>query len=186
MKKTTFKAETIVAFHIGRGGRFNNGGHLTFLGEGKISDYTEDCMNPVMIDENSDSDQPELIEDNSPEAEWTDYNGNSVGLTNAEYQSGIGRINIDLEYNTTYTMRWATLRKIPRNGKLSSQRTHQMQRMLRCSSVHSLALRLLTNLPTTLTRTRTGRTMLPTLSSVTAGKTRLARTNGTYATITTR
>jgi hypothetical protein len=105
MKKTTFTAETIVAFHIGRGGRFYNGGHLTFLGEGKISDYTEDCWPPVKIDENSDSDLPEPIDDNSPEAEWTDCNGNSVGLTNAEYQSGIGRIDIDGEYNTTYTMR---------------------------------------------------------------------------------
>lgn len=105
MKKTTFTAETIVAFHIGRGGRFYNGGHLTFLGEGKISDYTEDCFVPVKIDENSDSELPELIDDNSPEAEWTDCNGNSVGLTNAEYQSGIGRIDIDGEYNTTYTMR---------------------------------------------------------------------------------
>lgn len=105
MKKTTFTAETIVAFHIGRGGRFYNGGHLTFLGEGKISDYTEDCFAPVMVDENSNSDLPELIDDNSPEAEWTDCNGNSVGLTNAEYQSGIGRIDMDGEYDTTYTMR---------------------------------------------------------------------------------
>jgi hypothetical protein len=100
MKKTTFTAETIVAFHIGRGGRFYNGGHLTFLGEGKISDYTEDCWAPKTVDDNE-----ELIDDNSPEAEWTDCNGNSVGLTNAEYQSGIGRIDMDGEYNTTYTMR---------------------------------------------------------------------------------
>lgn len=105
MKKTTFTAETIVAFHIGRGGRFNNGGHLNFLGEGKISDYTEDCFAPVKIDENSDSDLPELVDDNSPEAEWTDCSGNGIGLTNAEYQSGIGRIDMDGEYDTTYTMR---------------------------------------------------------------------------------
>lgn len=35
----TFANSTIVAFHIGRGGRFNNPGHLSFCGENKIGHY---------------------------------------------------------------------------------------------------------------------------------------------------
>lgn len=103
MKTTTFNDNTIVAFHIGRGGRFNNGGHLTFLGEGKISDFTEHCCAPskVLIDEYCND---TLVDDTDPNAVWTDMNGNEVDLTNEEYNNGIGRIVMDGEYDTTYTM----------------------------------------------------------------------------------
>jgi|SRR3972149_1890938 len=36
--------KTIVAFHIGRGGRFNNQGHLSYIGEKKIGDFTNDLF----------------------------------------------------------------------------------------------------------------------------------------------
>ena len=34
-------ADTIVAFHIGRGGHFHNPGHLSFIGKKLISDFTD-------------------------------------------------------------------------------------------------------------------------------------------------
>lgn len=36
--------QTIVVFKIGRGGQFNNGGHLTYEGIGNIDDYTDDLF----------------------------------------------------------------------------------------------------------------------------------------------
>lgn len=36
--------QTIVVFKIGRGGQFNNGGHLTYEGIGSIDDYTDDLF----------------------------------------------------------------------------------------------------------------------------------------------
>lgn len=73
--------KTIVAFHIGRGGNFYNPGHLSFIGEKKISEFTDDLF---------------LNDDN----QWEDGTGNKVGLTKEETE--VGRINIDGEYDTTY------------------------------------------------------------------------------------
>jgi hypothetical protein len=78
-------SKIIVAFHVGRGGRFYNPGNLTFIGEQKISHFTSDLF---------------LNED---ETEYVDGAGNYVGLTVEEEKTGIGRINIDNEYDTTYT-----------------------------------------------------------------------------------
>lgn len=103
MKKTTFNESTMVAFHIGRGGRFYNGGHLTFLGEGKIADFTEDCCAPSTILVDEDGNEELIVDMETPDAMWTDENGNGVGLTNEEYKDGIGRIDMDGEYDTTYT-----------------------------------------------------------------------------------
>ena len=75
----------IVAFQIGRGGRFYNPGHRTFIGEKEIGEFTNDLF--LMDGAN----------------EYTDCNGNTVGLTVDEEKTGIGRINIDNEYDTTYT-----------------------------------------------------------------------------------
>ena len=83
---------TIVAFHIGRGGSFYNPGHLTFIGVQKIgetSDFLNNCFPPA--------------DESDPEAEWHDGSGNSVGLTNAQLESGIGRIDQDGHYDTIYT-----------------------------------------------------------------------------------
>ena len=113
---------TIVAFHTGRGGRFYNAGHVTFLGEKKISDFTYDLF--VRFENESEilekiGDRPNLIEkfeecrDNEDfsffkklgfdagEMVYTDGNGYQVGLTVEEADSGVGSINIDNEYNTT-------------------------------------------------------------------------------------
>lgn len=44
MKNQAEKSGIIVAFQIGRGGRFNNGGHKSFIGEKKIGDFTNDLF----------------------------------------------------------------------------------------------------------------------------------------------
>jgi hypothetical protein len=89
---------TILKFKIGRGGRFYNGGHLSFEGVTKGISYTyefNDLFPPMKNEEEKD---------HSPDAEWTDGSGNSVELTNAMIESGIGRINMDGKYDTVYTI----------------------------------------------------------------------------------
>ena len=75
--------DLIVAFHIGRGGRFYNSGHLSYIGENTINYFTNDLF---------------LSED---ESEYLDLNGEKVGLL--VENDGIGRIDIDGQYDTTYT-----------------------------------------------------------------------------------
>ncbi len=79
--------KTIVKFHIGRGGRFNNAGHLSFEGVSRI-------------DEGSSYDQLFLSHD---ETYFINDAGNEVGLTVEEAESGIGTIDQDGAYDTTYT-----------------------------------------------------------------------------------
>lgn len=90
---TIFTNQTIVAFHVGRGGRFNNPGHVEFLGRHVISEYalaTYDLEAPATRE---------------PGAEWKDLNGSKVGMTNEMFDTGVGYINFDGPYDTTYTMR---------------------------------------------------------------------------------
>lgn len=92
----------IVAFKVGRGGRFNNGGYLSFYGEYKVGDLpvvSEHLFSPVRENENG-----EMMIDEHPEAEWRDCNGNGVGLTNEMIKCGVGEINIDNEYESYFTM----------------------------------------------------------------------------------
>lgn len=77
--------ETIVAFHIGRGGRFNNAGHLSFIGEHNINEYVGNLF---------------ISEDN--DGVYLDFSGNEVGLS--VDNDGTGRINIDYDYDTTYCL----------------------------------------------------------------------------------
>ena len=79
--------KTIVAFHIGRGGIFYNPGYISFIGEKTISDFVDNLF----------------LSEEEEEKEFLDGNGNSVGLTLADVESGIGTINIDGGYDTTYT-----------------------------------------------------------------------------------
>ena len=94
MKTIYFNAETIVAFHIGRGGRFWNQGHLSFVGEKKIGDFIDDLFWDTDEDGNA-----------IPDAELRTDSGHEVGCTWAEVETGIGRIDIDGDYDTTYTMK---------------------------------------------------------------------------------
>lgn len=115
---------TIVAFHIGRGGRNFNSGHLSFLGEFKIDHFTSNLFsmfdNQKKLSESMSSDDRDLFNDLIAEGKFTeienkfgisvkdlgeemyyDESGNGVGL--AVNNDGIGRINEDGEYDTTYT-----------------------------------------------------------------------------------
>jgi hypothetical protein len=87
---------TILEFHIGRGGRFNNQGFLYFVGESKGIAHTSAYGNDVFPPCN---DEGETID----EGECLNCNGNEVGLTMEEANSGIGRIDLDGDYDTTYT-----------------------------------------------------------------------------------
>lgn len=133
MKNTTeltaAATEIIVAFHIGRGGRFHNSGFKSYLGQNEISKYTDDLYShfenessfkkrygydscddgKCILDLITDCEFDELeekfgiTEEMLGEEIYFDGGGNSVGLTEKEYQSGVGKINIDHDYNTTYT-----------------------------------------------------------------------------------
>ena len=75
-------------FHIGRGGRFYNPGHLTFEGmcDGIADTSVYDTLFLAQGEEN----------------EYTTDTGHGVGLTVGDVNTGIGCINIDEDYDTTY------------------------------------------------------------------------------------
>lgn len=82
----------IVAFHIGRGGNYHNQGHKTYCGEKRIDEFTDD-----LFLRNRD------LKGKFISPEFFHENGSPVGLSLDEYNSGIGRIDIDGDYDTTYT-----------------------------------------------------------------------------------
>lgn len=122
---------TIAAFHIGRGGPFHNAGHRSFIGFNPISHYTADlflnhenihdfkdrfgfdtthssdvkCILDLASDEDYDTLEElyGITEEMLGTLQYYDGGGNPVELTKEEADSGIGRINIDHAYNTTYT-----------------------------------------------------------------------------------
>lgn len=83
-------ANIIVAFHIGRGGRFYNAGHKTFIKWGaNINDYVYD----LFLDEE--------------EKEYLDCNSHPVGLK--KDNDGTGCIDEDGLYDTTYCVRMSEI-----------------------------------------------------------------------------
>ncbi len=114
---------TIVAFHIGRGGKFHNPGFLSFIGKEKIGKFTDNlfcrfeneqkfkkrvefdkCLD-LITERNFDELEEKfgITEEMLGEEIYFDECGNSTGLTQLEVECGVGKINIDNEYNTTYT-----------------------------------------------------------------------------------
>lgn len=94
--------KTIVTFHIGRGGRFNNGGYRSFYDNCKITEVPlfQELFAPVSgYDEDGYA-----VEDEKPAAEWTDGSGNSVELTNEMVKTGVGYLDYDGDYDTYYSM----------------------------------------------------------------------------------
>lgn len=84
---------TIVAFHIGRGGRFNNAGHKTFIGEKNFQD---------LISMNSEH----LFEQNRENGKfcrkyYTDLNG-TVIVEADDVNALVGSLNFDNDYDTDY------------------------------------------------------------------------------------
>ena len=124
---TNETAATLVAFHIGRGGQFNNDGHISVIDFNKsINRYTEDLfvnfenMSEILdaIEEKDNLKELffEASSDKVKEATferktglklckliYTDMDGNPVGL---DFENdGTGKINIDNDYDTTYVKR---------------------------------------------------------------------------------
>lgn len=121
--------KTIVAFHVGRGGRFNNQGHVTFIGEQPIGDFTYDLFRgfenqygvlgiigdrtnllslyeSAVADGTTDSKAYNRLQKfglDLGEICYYDGSGHNVGLTAEQVEWGIGTINIDNQYDTTYT-----------------------------------------------------------------------------------
>lgn len=95
----TYAANTIVAFHIGRGGRFHNGGHVTYLGQEKIGKYIYDLF---LNDEENDENR----------GQYYDGGGHYVGLSVEDVASGIGYINVDNDYDSTYCQKLADCTEI--------------------------------------------------------------------------
>ena len=120
---------TIVAFHIGRGGMFHNAGHVSFIGEYKIGHFIDDlflnyenekdfkkrygfdsahewqrCILDLINDQEFDELEEKfgITEDMLGERIYMDGSGNGVGLTEAQEQTGTGRIENDGDYDTDY------------------------------------------------------------------------------------
>lgn len=93
-----YSKDEILMFHIGRGGQFRNPGHLTFAGNHEITD----CYDWGQYTYERDRDELGRF----CKKYLTRDNGNK--LMNAEdyaiaLNTGIGVLNFDEGYNTTYT-----------------------------------------------------------------------------------
>ena len=133
MKTLNNKSGIIVAFHTGRGGRFYNSGHVTFVGEKRIDSFVDDLflqyenqqdvwhaiegnanleeLYYAATDYNDESKSTaararfkNLLDLDFGELIYTDSSGNPVGLTLQEASTGVGTINIDHDYDTTCAM----------------------------------------------------------------------------------
>ena len=94
-KQETYK-NTLVAFHIGRGGRFHNGGHYTYMNDIKDFHDLVKSRNDYLFWHDTDSNDKPL-----PPDEWvvTDGAGNQM-LTYDEANQSTGILDFDGEYNT--------------------------------------------------------------------------------------
>lgn len=97
-KGTMKETKVYVMFHIGRGGRFNAPGHLTFRGEGNFHALlTLESGHSTIISEDEDG-VPLADED------WilVDGGGNIVLKGREEIEAETGRLEWDGDYNTDY------------------------------------------------------------------------------------
>lgn len=116
--------KTIVAFHVGRGGRFNNQGFTKFIGDKNINEFTDKLFDAFeneqevckkiegkpkltalfdVIRENEDPKDIEFFKIHGLDLGkkvYVDSNRNKVGLD--VENDGTGTIDIDGEYDTTY------------------------------------------------------------------------------------
>jgi hypothetical protein len=83
-KKTKHMKKTILHFHTGRGGKFNNQGHVTYCGEKSILQILRND-NSVFISED--------------DLYYIDNSGNEL-ISVEEAESGVGKIDFDGEYDT--------------------------------------------------------------------------------------
>ncbi|MDR1561109.1 MAG: hypothetical protein LBS23_02010 [Holosporaceae bacterium] len=94
------KEKTIAMFHISGGG--GNRNELSFVGFDPISECSDFETELYLRDDEGNI--VDSFDEAEPHYEWTNSQGNGVGLTYEEYESGIGRIDIDGDYDTTYTV----------------------------------------------------------------------------------
>ena len=90
--------DTLLHFHVGRGGRFFNPRQITF--EGIVSGI-DSISSFYDLFGQTDEEGNEL----PGEWEYKDECCNGVGLTNAEAKSGVGHIVFDPGYNEDYVIR---------------------------------------------------------------------------------
>jgi hypothetical protein len=130
MSTTDNNTGIVVAFKVGRGGRFHNSGHTTYIGEHRIGEFTDDLflqwenrlevyeeLSDVLevdnlfalyeksIEENDEQSANELREhgfDLGKLGYFTET-GHDTCLKPAHVETGVGRIDIDGEYYTVYT-----------------------------------------------------------------------------------
>ncbi len=119
------KMRTILAFHVGRGGQFYNPGYVKFIGScNGIEDFTDDLhiireneyelFDTIAGRENlenkfyqcqdtGDWSFFEKLGFDIGQEVYVDQVGNPVDLTVSQAATGIGRINNDYDYDSTYT-----------------------------------------------------------------------------------
>lgn len=87
-----------VSFHIGRGGNFNNAGHLSFHGEEDFQDLIRRCSDVCMII--SEDEKGNTL----PDADWrlVDTGSNVILEGREEIEAMTGRLEWDGIYDTDY------------------------------------------------------------------------------------
>ena len=83
----------IVAFHVGRGGRFYNGGHVSFIGEKNMHQLINMNDNHVFYEDR--------VNGKFSKPYYTDSNGNIIVDTD-DYSKEVGRLDFDGIYDTYY------------------------------------------------------------------------------------
>ena len=94
-----------VRFHVGRGGRFYNPGHLSFVNEDNFQDLISACKDDANLFEvNSVYDEETDTEKDLPEEEWYLYDaGNKILVQGKEaMEAETGCLDWDGEYDTDY------------------------------------------------------------------------------------
>lgn len=94
-----------VRFHVGRGGRFYNQGHLSFINEDNFQDLISACKDDANLFEvNSVYDEETDTEKDLPEEEWYLYDaGNKILVQGKEaMEAETGCLDWDGEYDTDY------------------------------------------------------------------------------------
>lgn len=97
--------QLFVRFHVGRGGRFNNQGHLSFVNEDNFQDLISACKDDANLFEvNSVYDVETDTEKDLPEEEWYLYDaGNKILVQGKEaMEAETGCLDWDGEYDTDY------------------------------------------------------------------------------------
>lgn len=91
--------KNLVCFHIGRGGRFNNGGHKSFLEDIKDFQQLLSYYDDHLFLNNEDEDGNVF-----PDDEWTitDCSGSVLLEGREEIESETGCLDFDGEYDTSY------------------------------------------------------------------------------------